>query len=123
MDQLISAFGKKAHALLIDCRTIGTKAVSMPRGVAVIIINSNLKRTLVGSEPTADYHRNIAWCLHEQGAQCHLNSSARCARAREMLFKSWDKNVRKDAIVIMYLLEQGLSLPFFDCQLNQWWES
>lgn len=50
MDQLISALGKKDHALLIDCRTLGTKAVSMPKGVAVIIINSNFKRTLVGSE-------------------------------------------------------------------------
>jgi len=42
--------GKKDHALLIDCRTLGTKAVSMPKGVAVVIINSNFKRTLVGSE-------------------------------------------------------------------------
>ncbi|MBJ3814472.1 galactokinase [Shimwellia pseudoproteus] len=50
MDQLISALGKKDHALLIDCRTLGTKAVPMPKGVAVVIINSNFKRTLVGSE-------------------------------------------------------------------------
>ncbi len=28
--------------LLIDCRSLGTKAVSMPKGVAVVIINSNL---------------------------------------------------------------------------------
>lgn len=45
MDQLISALGKKDHALLIDCRSLGTKAVSMPKGVAVVIINSNFKRT------------------------------------------------------------------------------
>jgi len=50
MDQLISALGKKDHALLIDCRSLGTKAVSLPKGAAVIIINSNFKRTLVGSE-------------------------------------------------------------------------
>lgn len=50
MDQLISALGKKDHALLIDCRSLGTKAVSMPKGVAVVIINSNFKRTTVGSE-------------------------------------------------------------------------
>lgn len=50
MDQLISALGKKDHALLIDCRTLGTKAVPMPKGAAVVIINSNFKRTLVGSE-------------------------------------------------------------------------
>ncbi|WP_263752949.1 galactokinase [Kosakonia cowanii] len=50
MDQLISALGKKGSALLIDCRSLGTKAVSMPEGVAIVIINSNFKRTLVGSE-------------------------------------------------------------------------
>ncbi|WP_110876108.1 galactokinase [Franconibacter helveticus] len=50
MDQLISALGKKDHALLIDCRSLGTKAVPMPKGVTVVIINSNFKRTLVGSE-------------------------------------------------------------------------
>ncbi|MGR4049074.1 galactokinase [Kosakonia cowanii] len=50
MDQLISALGKRGSALLIDCRSLGTKAVSMPEGVAIVIINSNFKRTLVGSE-------------------------------------------------------------------------
>jgi len=50
MDQLISALGEKDHALLIDCRSLETQSVSLPAGVAVIIINSNFKRTLVGSE-------------------------------------------------------------------------
>ena len=63
MDQLISALGKKDHALLIDCRSLDTKAVSMPDGVAVVIINSNFKRTLVGSE----YNTRREQC--ETGAQ------------------------------------------------------
>ncbi|CFR15649.1 galactokinase [Yersinia frederiksenii] len=50
MDQLISALGKQDHALLIDCRTLETRAVSMPANVAVVIINSNVKRGLVDSE-------------------------------------------------------------------------
>lgn len=50
MDQLISALGKKGHALLIDCRTLNSEAVPLPEGVAVVIINSNFKRSLVGSE-------------------------------------------------------------------------
>lgn len=73
---------------------------------------------IVAFEPTADYHRNIAWWLHKQGVQCHLVSFVRCARAREMLFRTWDKNDRKDASVIMYLLEQGLSSPFYDPLAN-----
>jgi len=50
MDQLISALGKKDHAMLLDCRTLGTRPVSMPKDVAVVIINSNFRRNLVGSE-------------------------------------------------------------------------
>ncbi|PWI32412.1 galactokinase [Vibrio albus] len=50
MDQLISAEGKDNHALLIDCRSLETKAVSMPEDMAVVIINSNKKRGLVDSE-------------------------------------------------------------------------
>ena len=50
MDQLISAQGQTDHALLIDCRSLTTQAVEMPRDLAVVIINSNVKRGLVGSE-------------------------------------------------------------------------
>ena len=50
MDQLISAQGKAGHALLIDCRSLETQAFSMPADLEVVIINSNVKRGLVGSE-------------------------------------------------------------------------
>ncbi|MBP2844792.1 galactokinase [Dickeya oryzae] len=50
MDQMISAQGQRNHALLIDCRSLETRAVSMPDNVAVMIINSNVKRGLVDSE-------------------------------------------------------------------------
>lgn len=50
MDQLISAEGKANHALLIDCRSLKTRAVSMPEDMSVVIINSNKKRGLVDSE-------------------------------------------------------------------------
>lgn len=50
MDQLISACGKQHHALLLDCRSLETQAVSMPTDMAIMIINSNKKRGLVDSE-------------------------------------------------------------------------
>ncbi|MCG6283624.1 galactokinase, partial [Vibrio diabolicus] len=50
MDQLISAEGQANHALLIDCRSLETQAVSMPEDMAIVIINSNKKRGLVDSE-------------------------------------------------------------------------
>ncbi|MEF1290283.1 galactokinase [Vibrio sp. M260118] len=50
MDQMISAEGKENHAMLLDCRSLETEAVSMPQGMSVVIINSNKKRGLVDSE-------------------------------------------------------------------------
>lgn len=50
MDQLISAEAKKDHALLIDCRSLETKPVSLPEGMSIVIVNSNKKRGLVDSE-------------------------------------------------------------------------
>ncbi|MGJ8693352.1 MAG: galactokinase [Thalassotalea sp.] len=50
MDQLISAEAKKDHALLIDCRSLETTPVSLPKGMSIVIVNSNKKRGLVDSE-------------------------------------------------------------------------
>lgn len=50
MDQLISAEAKKDHALLIDCRSLETKPVALPKGMSIVIVNSNKKRGLVDSE-------------------------------------------------------------------------
>lgn len=50
MDQLISACGEENHALLIDCRSLETLAVTMPENMVVMIINTNKKRGLVDSE-------------------------------------------------------------------------
>ncbi|WP_067521513.1 galactokinase [Endozoicomonas ascidiicola] len=50
MDQMVSACGKEGHAMLLDCRSLDTRLVSIPEGAAVVIINSNVKRGLVDSE-------------------------------------------------------------------------
>ena len=50
MDQLISARGEAGHALLIDCRSLEAKAVSMPADLAVVIVHSRVRRGLVDSE-------------------------------------------------------------------------
>ncbi len=55
--------------------------------------------------------------FEKQGAQCHLVSSLSCAR--EMLYQTWDKNDRKDTKVILYLLNQGISRPFYDPLVNK----
>lgn len=68
----------------------------------------------VAMEPTADYHRPIAYQLAEVGFEVHLASSLACARIREALFTSWDKHNRRDTTVILYLLQHGLTSPFED---------
>ena len=50
MDQMVSAEGNENHAMLLDCRSLETTAVSMPENMSVVIINSNKKRGLVDSE-------------------------------------------------------------------------
>jgi galactokinase len=50
MDQMVSSCGSKLNALLLDCRSLETELISMPEDLAVMIINSNVKRGLVDSE-------------------------------------------------------------------------
>ena len=49
MDQLISAAGHAGHALLIDCRSLETRAVPMPADSAVVVLDTATRRGLVDS--------------------------------------------------------------------------
>lgn len=50
MDQLISAMGKKDHAMLLDCQSLEIQHATLPEDMEIVIINSNVKRGLVDSE-------------------------------------------------------------------------
>lgn len=50
MDQLASAAGLAGHALLLDCRTLGTTPVPLPTGTVVLVMHSRVQRGLVDSE-------------------------------------------------------------------------
>lgn len=50
MDQFISALGEKKSALLIDCRSLAHETVPMPEALTVMVLDSKIKRGLVGSE-------------------------------------------------------------------------
>ena len=110
---------KKHHDALIhkpSGKVVSVRINNSLEGYKRLIALSDVEpsRITVGFEPTADYHRNIAYWLSKQGVNCHLVSSLSCARAREMLYNTWDKNDRKDSKVILYLLTSGLSKPFYD---------
>ena len=50
MDQAISANGTVDHLVRIDCKSYGLTQVAVPKNLVILIINSNIKHQLVGSE-------------------------------------------------------------------------
>lgn len=72
----------------------------------------------IAFEPTADYHRAIAWYLLDAGFDLHLVSSVACARTREAIYNSRDKNDPKDTRVILHLLQAGITQQYYDPLLH-----
>jgi galactokinase len=68
MDQFISAHGRANHALMLDCRSLESKALPIPSGVLLGICNTGVKHQIAGGE----YNVRRAQC--EQGVK--LLSSA-----------------------------------------------
>ena len=69
MDQSISAMGAHSHAMLLDCQDLTFQDAPIPENLAIVIVNSNVKRGLVESE----YNQRREQC--EQVAK-HFNVSA-----------------------------------------------
>lgn len=58
MDQLISTRGQAGHALLIDCRSLQCRAVSIPAGVSLIIAHSGVRH----AHAEGDYNQRRQQC-------------------------------------------------------------
>lgn len=58
MDQMISAAGKDAHALLIDCRSLTARPVPLPLKTLVVVLDTATRRGLVDSA----YNERRAQC-------------------------------------------------------------
>jgi galactokinase len=50
MDQMISACGKAGHAMMLDTRSMERGYFPMPEGVAIVVIDSTVRRSLAASE-------------------------------------------------------------------------
>jgi galactokinase len=50
MDQFVSIHGRSGHLVLLDCRTLEHEHVPLPRGLAVLVADSGVRRTLAGSQ-------------------------------------------------------------------------
>ena len=58
LDQIASACTVAGHALLIDCRSLETRSIPIPRDVRIMIVQSGVVRGLVDGE----YNRRRAEC-------------------------------------------------------------
>ena len=58
MDQMISASGRRDHALLLDCRSLVGELVPLPKGTAVLVLDTGTRRGLVDSA----YNERRAQC-------------------------------------------------------------
>ncbi len=50
MDQMIALLGKENHALLLDCRDLSHQLVPLPKGIAFVVADTGVPRTLAASE-------------------------------------------------------------------------
>ncbi|HNT75931.1 MAG TPA: galactokinase [Anaerolineae bacterium] len=50
MDQMISACGKAGHAMMLDARSLERGYFPLPEGVAIVVIDSMVRRSLASSE-------------------------------------------------------------------------
>lgn len=50
MDQYASALGEAGAALKIDCRALTYETIKLPRGVTIVVADTNKKRHLAGSD-------------------------------------------------------------------------
>jgi len=85
----------------------------------VTALRTALSPCRIALEPTADYHRTLAYRLVSEGFDVVLVSTVAGARLREAVFNSWDKNDPKDAAVILRLLKQGMTQRYCDPLLMQ----
>jgi galactokinase len=58
MDQFVSCFGQKGHAILLDCRSLEYELVPIPEKVRFVICNTKVKHELSGGE----YNRRRQEC-------------------------------------------------------------
>lgn len=110
---------KQRHDVLVKSPEGRTQAIKVANAGTDFDRFCTFLRSLNGPvriafEPTADYHRPLAWRLIQEGHDVYLTSSVACARAREAIFNSRDKNDPKDTRVILHLLETGIVQHYHD---------
>lgn len=78
MDQFVSAYAESGAALLLDCRTLKSRPVAIPDGLAIVAVNSMVKHELGDSA----YRTRVAECA--QAARTLRISTLRDARPEDL---------------------------------------
>lgn len=89
MDQYISCLGQRNHALLIDCRDLDYRALPIPSGVLIMIVDSGVHRGLVGME----YNQRRSEC---EAAAAHFGVPA----LRDISVKAFENRAHELAPVV-----------------------
>jgi galactokinase len=76
MDQYASVFGQRDSAIQIDCRTLDSEPVQLPRDVRVLVVNSLVKHEL----GTSAYRQRVAECQEAVAAIRELNPDVHSLR-------------------------------------------
>jgi len=53
MDKFIACYGQAGHAMLLDCRSLETRAIPLPRRISLVVCNTMVKHELAASEYNA----------------------------------------------------------------------
>jgi galactokinase len=76
MDQMAVACATDGHALLIDCRSLETRHVTLPSHARVVVMNSGVRRSLA----TSAYNDRRAACERAVAAMQEFDPSVRALR-------------------------------------------
>jgi galactokinase len=76
MDQFTATMARGGHAMLLDCRTLETRQVSVPDGVVVMVLDTGASRSLAGSA----YNERSASCRKAVAALQTLNPEIKALR-------------------------------------------
>ncbi len=111
MDQYISLQGQQGHALFLDCRpsadnTYKTKAIALPVGYKILVINSGVKHQNVGG----GYNYRVAACRAAVGIL--KKSYPNITHLRDVQDEAWSdlEKLLPEKMSVETLAEQGIKL-------------
>jgi galactokinase len=109
MDQFASMFGKKGHAIKLDCRSLEYEYVPLVlKGIKILLLNTNVKHSLASSE----YNTRRAQC--EQGVALVKEKHPEVNSLRDVTMEMLQTLVApKDQIIFKrckYVVEENIRL-------------